>query len=183
MPTLFHHEVQSYRAELKRLKSDIQKIAKPGAVENLTHASFGVSNRGNQMVVGLCSLVEVRSFELAEGGKGGKSPIKLSDVKGQGICRLKLFLSRLGIVDFGRLKKWDGFMSVYELRNSIIHSYGGMIVDEPSPKLVEHLSKLGLTNILIGGRRIRLGPDALEIILNIVDSLLAELTAYDEERT
>jgi hypothetical protein len=179
MPTLFHHEVQSYRAELKRLKSDIQKIAKPGAVENLTHASFGVSNRGNQMVVGLCSLVEVRLFELAE---GGKSPIKLSDMKGQGISRLKLFLSRLGIVDFGRLKKWDDFTSVYELRNSIVHSYGGMVVDEPSPKLVKHLSKLGLTNILIGGRRIRLDPDALEIILNIVDSLLAGLTAYDEKR-
>jgi len=69
-------------------------------------------------------------------------------------------------------------MSVYELRNSIVHSYGGMIVEEASPKLVEHLSKLGLTRVLIGGRRIRLDPAALDMIINIVDSLLAELTAY-----
>lgn len=179
MPTLFHHEIQSYWAELKRLKSDIQEIAKPGAVENLTHASFGVSNRGNQMVVGLCSLVEVRLFELAQ---NGKSPFTLSDVKGQGISRLKLYLSRLGIVDFGRLKKWDEFMSVYELRNSIVHSYGGMIVDEPSSKLLEQLSKLGLTQVLIGGRRIRLDSAAVGIVVKIVDSLLAELGAYDDKK-
>jgi hypothetical protein len=180
MPTLFHHEVQSYRAELKRLQSDIQEIAKPGAVENLTHASFGVSNRGNQIVVGLCSLVEVRLFELAE---TSNSQFKLSDIRGQGINRLKLYLSRLAIVDFSSLKKWEGFTSVYELRNSIVHSYGGMIVDEASPKLVDQLSKLGLTHVLIGGRRIRLDSAALEIILNIVDSLLAELGAYEDKKT
>jgi len=68
---------------------------------------------------------------------------------------------------------------VYELRNSIIHSYGGMIVDEANPKLIEQLSKLGLTRVLIGGRRIRLDSAALEMIFNIVDSLLTELGAYD----
>jgi hypothetical protein len=180
MPTLFHHEIESYKNELERLKSDIRTISKPGAVKNLTHASFGVSNRGHQMVVGLCSLVEVRLLELAE---TGKSPIKLSDVKGQGISRLKLYLSRLGIVDFGSLKGWNGFSSVYELRNSIVHSYGGMIVDEPSSKLVEHLAKLRLTHVLVGGRRIRLDSAALEMILGIVNSLLAELGAYDEAKT
>jgi hypothetical protein len=56
-----------------------------------------------------------------------------------------------------------------------------MIVDEASPKLVEHLSKLGLTRILIGGRRIRLDSAALEMILKIVDSLLAELGAYQDK--
>ena len=129
------------------------------------------------MVVGLCSLVEVRLLELAE---TSTSQFKLSDVRGQGISRLKLYLSRLGTVDFGSLNKWDGFTSVYELRNSIVHSYGGLIIDEASPKLVEHLSKLGLTHVLIGGRRIRVDSIALEIILNIVDSLLAELGAYED---
>src|ERR1700676_373227 len=100
MPTLFYHEVQSFRTELELIKSRYQQIAKPGAVENLTHASFGVSNRGNLMVIGLCSLVEVRLLELAE---TSKSEFKLSDVRGQGISRLKLYLSRLGIVDFGSL--------------------------------------------------------------------------------
>jgi hypothetical protein len=176
MPTLFHHEIQSYRTELKRLQADMQEIAKPGAVENLTHASFGVSNRGNLMVVGVCSLVEVRLFELAE---MNKAQFKLSDIRGQGINRLQLYLSRLGVVDFGGLKSWDRFTSLYKLRNSIIHSYGGMIVDEASRKLIEHLSKLGLRRVLIGGRRIRLDSAALEMIFDIVDSLLAELGAYD----
>jgi len=168
--------MESFKTELELIKSRYQEIAKPGAVENLTHASFGVSNRENQMVVGLCSLVEVCLLERAQ---SGVSLIRLPDVRGQGISRLKLFLSRLGIVDFGRLKNWDRFWSVYQLRNSIVHSYGGMIVDEPNEKLMEYLSKLGLVNVLVGGRRIRLGPDALQIILNIVDSLLRELGADD----
>src|SRR5205809_3105200 len=108
MPTLFHHEIQSYRAELKQWQANIQEIAKPGAVENLTRASFGVSNRANLIVVGLCSLVEVRLLELAE---TNKSRFILSDIRGQGIRRLKLYLSRLGVVDFGSLKNWDRFTS------------------------------------------------------------------------
>jgi hypothetical protein len=94
MPTLFHHEIESFRTELKLIKSRYEEIAKPGAVENLTHASFGISNRENQMVVGLCSLVEVC---LLDRTKGAASPIRLSDVRGQGINKLKLFLSRLGL--------------------------------------------------------------------------------------
>ena len=179
MPTLFHHEVESFRTELELITSRYQEIAKPGAVENLTHASFGVSNRENQMVVGLCSLVEVC---LRERTQNGVSRIRLSDVRGQGISRLKLFLSRLGIVDFGSLKNWDRFWSVYQLRNSIVHSYGGMIVDEPNGELIKHLSKLGLASVLVDGRRIRLGPNALELILDIVDSLLRELGAYNEHQ-
>ncbi len=132
------------------------------------------------MAVGLCSLVEVCLLDLVQ---AHKSQFKLSDMRGQGISRLKLYLSRVGALDFGKLNKWDDFRSVYELRNSIIHSYGGMIVDEASPKLVEHLSKLDLTYVLVGGRRIRLDSVALELILNIVDSLLAELGAYEDKKT
>jgi hypothetical protein len=179
VPTLFYHEVESFRTELKLIKGRYGEIAKPGAVKNLTHASFGVSNRENQMVVGLCSLVEVC---LLDRTKGAESPIRLSDVRGQGITRLKLFLSRLGIIDFGNLKNWAQFKGVYQLRNAIVHSYGGMIVDEPNDKLVENLSKLGLASVLVGGRRIRLDPNALETILNIVDSLLKELGAYENQR-
>jgi hypothetical protein len=34
MPTLFHHEIQSYRTELKQLQGDAQEIATPGAVDH-----------------------------------------------------------------------------------------------------------------------------------------------------
>lgn len=163
---------------MKLISNRYKEISKPGAVENLTHAVFGVSNRANLMAGGLCGLVEACLVDRAE---NAVSQIKLSDVRGQGISRLKLFLSRLGIIDFGRLKNWNRFKSVYELRNSIVHSYGGMIVDAPDEKLIEHLSKLDLVNVLVGGRRIRVGPSALERILNIVDDLLRELGAYENQ--
>jgi hypothetical protein len=178
MATLFYDEVQSFRTELELIKNRCEEIKKPDAVENLTHAMFGVYNRANLTVVGLCSLVEVCLLERAE---TAASQIKLSDVRGQGISSLELFLSRLGIIDFGRLRNWDRFKSVYQLRNSIVHSYGGMIVDEQDQKLIDHLSKLGLVNVLVG-RRIRVGPSALETILNVIDGLLMELGAYDEHQ-
>jgi len=180
MPTLFHHEVNAYRTELNLISDRYKEISKVGMVDNLTHAMFGVSNRANLMVVGMCGLVEAYLFERT---KNTGSQIRLSDVRGQGLSRLTLFLSRLGVIDFGRLKSWDRFKSVYVLRNSIVHSYGGMVVGEPDERLIEHLSKLDLLTVLVGGRRIRVGPTALTIILNIVDDLLTELGAYEKSST
>jgi len=178
MPTIFYHEMQSFRTELNLIQNRYDDILGSCSNENLTHASFGVSNRENQMVVGLCSLVEVYLLDRAQ---GVDSPIKLDDLSGQGLNRLKTFLSRLQIIDFGGLAYWDHFLSVYSLRNSIVHGYGGMIIDRDDGKLDKHLRKLGLEHVLIGGRRIRLGTEPLGIVLNIVESLLEELGAYTEQ--
>jgi len=178
MPTIFSHEIQSFRTELNLIQHRYDDILNPCSSENLTHASFGVSNRENQMVVGLCSLVEVYLLDKAQ---GVNPPIKLDDLGGQGLNRLKIFLSQRKIIVFGNLVYWDRFLSVYSLRNSIVHSYGGMIVGRNDGKLVEHLRNLGLEHVLIGGRRIRLGTESLEIILNVVESLLKELGAYIEQ--
>lgn len=173
MPTLYYHEINAYKIESEQVQERYNEIIKKHGGMNKTHATFGVSNRMNYMVVGLCSLVEVFLLEKAKG-------YDLADSQGQGTSRLKTYLSKMKIIDFGTLKYWSNFTAITVLRNSIVHSYGGMIVDGDSSKLEEKLSSLGIAHILVGGRRIRVTTDALNLIIDRVDSLLDELGAYGE---
>ena len=82
------------------------------------------------------------------------------------------------MIDFSKLSNWDRFQSIYSIRNSLVHSYGGLIVDTSVEKLQKHVDKLGFQNVLVGGRRVRLNPDSLEKVLDVVNELLKELNAY-----
>lgn len=174
MSTLYHHEIESYKIQLEQIRSQIDDI--DYKENNLTQFAFAISNRSNFFVVGLCGLIEARLFEMAQ---EHESIFKLSDIRGQGISRLKIYLERVNAIDFSELKNWDSFQSVYKIRNWIVHSYGGMVIEKDTTKLQEQFSKLNFSKYLINKRRIRLGPDALEQILSVVDGLLDEIDAYE----
>ena len=108
---------------------------------------------------------------------GNPSQFRLSDIRGQGIHRLKRYLQRVGVIDFSKLSNWDRFLSIYFIRNSLAHSYG-VIVDKNVVKLQEEVNKLGFQNVLVGDRRVHLNPDSLQKVLDVVDKLLEELNAY-----
>ena len=168
MPSIYDHEIASYRAALAALEI-------PGeGTPNLTHASLVYSNRLNLMLIGLCSLVEARLFELAE---CQRSRIKLDDLKGQGVARLKLFLSRVDAVDFGRIAEWRRFMSLYKVRNSLVHSYGGLVLESQTRKLREALRQLKFDNALVGDRRIRLCSSHLDQSVGIVEAVIRGIDA------
>ena len=175
VPSIYHHELQAYRVELSELDARFAEIATPGKVENVTHAAFGFSNRMSFMLVGMCSLVEAYLFELTQ---SNPAEFNLADLKGQGITRLKLYLSRTGVVAFGELKNWDKFSSIYKIRNEIVHSYGGMAVEDLTDTISPHIKKLGFTGVLIAGRRIRVGREHMTEVIGVVDGLLDELGAY-----
>jgi hypothetical protein len=177
MATIYYHEIHAYRMEVEDIQARMSAIIKADATLNITQASLAVSNRCSLIVIGLCSLIEARLLEQAI---TIDSVMKLDDIKGQGITKLKLFLSRHKKVDFGSLPSWRQFLPVYKLRNAIVHSYGGMILESDHEKLRVELSKIGLQNILVGGYRIRVTTEALHEILNIADSLLEELDSYIE---
>ena len=178
MPSPYFHELKSYRVELGELAKRLEQISTPGSVDNLTHASFGLSNRSNFLLVGLCGLVEARLLELAN---EVQSSFKLSDIKGQGISRLQLYLGRSGEVKFGELRHWADFRKIYRIRNCIIHSYGGMIANENVQKARIDFAALEFDDALVGGRRIRITTVHLEKVICIVDGLLEQLGSYETE--
>ena len=175
MSSIYNLEIQAYKAELSGIDSRWEEIKTPGSVDNVTHAAIGSSNRQSFMLVGMCSLVEAYLFELVQ---SNPSDFKLADLKGQGISRLKLYLSRAGVLNFGELKNWDKFSSIYKIRNEIVHSYGGMAAEDLTEQIQPHTNKLGFSGVLIGGRRIRIGRDHVSEVIDIIDALLAELGAY-----
>lgn len=175
MPTIYAHEIAAYRVDLQSIGPRFHEISAGNVTKNLTHATLAASNRSNLILVGLCGLVEAWLFELAMRDHG---PFQLSDIRGQGVRKLQLFLSRTEVIDFSRLKHWERFQNIYAIRNAIVHSYGGLVGKEESKKFDEALSYLGLQDSLVGGRRIRLGPTELQVLLDIIDDLLGELGAY-----
>jgi len=133
------------------------------------------------LLIGLCSLVEARLYELAE---SQSSDFSLSDIKGQGVSRLKRYLSRLGVLDFGQMKDWNQFMWLYKLRNSLVHSYGGLVLVDQTEDVKSAFKNLGFQGGLVGGRRIRLRREHLEHALEIVESLLHQIDrrVWDEAK-
>ncbi|KAB7690750.1 hypothetical protein GBN24_07955 [Plesiomonas shigelloides] len=170
MPTIYKHEMSAYKVEIESLNH-----VNLSEENNLTHASLAISNRANLIVVGLCGLVEAYLFQLSE---NCESPFKLEDIRGQGISRLKTFLSRTKVVVFSELKFWQSFNSAYKIRNEIVHSYGGMVLEEASNELNKALAELKIQGCLVASRRIRLSSKELGVIFNTVDNLLNELGAY-----
>ena len=64
---IYWHEINAYKREIQILISEIEKYKKnPLKIDNLTHFSLGISNRGHWMLVGLCSLVEVFLYEVVD---------------------------------------------------------------------------------------------------------------------
>jgi hypothetical protein len=171
---IYEHELNAYRFEIGDMAEKIQRFREDSScVDNLTHFGLGLSNRALLIVVGLCALVESRLFELAE-EEESHHRFKIADLSGQGLTRLQKYLSKSGRVDFGALREWDKFLSVYKIRNAFVHSYGGLIESSLAPKIETALKGLQMDNSLFG-RRIRLTSDDMIIIHGIVERLLVEL--------
>lgn len=175
MATIFTHEIAAYREELAALAERFDELCPVNSDVNITHASLAASNRAALLVVGLCSLVESRMFELTE---SHPARFKLADLNGQGVSKLKTYLDRVGAVDFERLKSWERFMSIYKIRNFIVHSYGGLVESGSVLKVEAALKRLDLEDCLVGGRRLRIGPKTVESFVAVVEDLLGEFGAF-----
>lgn len=170
MPSIYEIEIQSYRNQIQSLRCELENIDWD-SIENFTHFSLARSNRTNFLVAGLCGLVEAKLFEIAE----SQSNFDVGKIKYDGLMGLKKYLKELDTIDFTKLKNWDAFNSIYEIRNTIVHSYGGLISKQDPSKIKHHLSKLNLEKFLVEDRRIRLTPEAIDQITDTVENLIEEL--------
>jgi len=173
MPSIYEFEISSYREQIQSMRSELKNIDL-NEVDNLTHFGLARSNRANFIIVGLCGLVEAQLFEIAE----KQEEFDISEVKYGGLTKLQEHLKEISELNFGNLEKWDCFKSIYKIRNTIVHSYGGLITKQDPNKTKHQLNKLNLSKYLVGDRRIRFEPDGLDEVLEIVEDLLAELKNY-----
>ena len=179
MPDLFEHELSSYKREIKERDTAISSIPKQDASFNLTHFSIGLSNRANLMVIGLCSLVEVKLYRIAE-EKEKQSPFKLKNSKGSGLSRLEDFLTRTQAIDFGKLKSWVSFRRyLYAIRNALVHGYGGVVPPSNLKKIKKAAEVLDIQQILCTSR-IRFETDSLwkahEVVSQVIDEINDQTT-------
>jgi hypothetical protein len=124
-------------------------------------------------VVGLCALVEIRLFELAEEVKS-RHLHKVDDLSVQGLTRLQKYLSKSKRIDFGKLRTWARFKAVYKIRNIFVHSYGGIVEAKVIPKAEAALEYLNIKEALFG-QRIRLNSNHMLVIHGKFESLFEEL--------
>lgn len=171
MPSAFHHEVMSYKVAIREIESRVGVLSKPDTTKNLTHEALEYVNRQKLLIVGLCSLIEARLYLEVQNYTG---PESIEDEPGQGITRLKSFLSKTGIVNFGHLNEWPKFRLIYKIRNSIIHSYGGLVFDSDVQGIESAVADLAFEPLL-EGTRIRIRPEHLYQTLDIVSNLIDEI--------
>ncbi len=168
----FFYELSAYKSEIINLQNEIKNFTANPEVENLTAFSLGVSNRSNLMVIGLCSLVEAYLYEISI---NNQDEDEIDDLEGNSLKRLKKYLTRSKKINFGEISQWENFMKIYDLRNAIVHSYGGYIEKEFKKEAEQALEKLKIKSALVGNRRIRLTPEILldfhKVIENVVDDL------------
>lgn len=171
---IFSHELSAYKLEIEKIRDDLEGFKNDNSiVENVTHFGLGISNRGHLIIIGLCSLVEIYLYELAK-NEQEKQVFKLSDISGQGITKLQTYLTKTAKLDFGRLKYWPKFKAVYDLRNTFVHSYGGLIESSQISKAKKSLRELEMEGSLVAERRIRLTYDNLVLIHNYIEQLILE---------
>jgi len=172
---IFWHEINSYKAEIKSLQKEIDdSLQNIESIDNLTHFSLRISNRASLILVGLCSLVEVCLYELAA-HEETKNSFKVEDLKGNGLVRLQLYLSRTGRVDFGKISDWGTFRQIYILRNAFVHSYGSLVDSAFLNKVEKAVKQLKIESALVGSRRLRLSPKHLMNFHQIIERIIEEL--------
>lgn len=123
----YWHEIRAYKGEIEDIAAKLEEFRRdPSCFANSTHFGIGLSNRALLILVGMCALVESRLYEIAK-EEQSKHAFTVEDINGQGITRLQKYLARSKRIDFGNVRKWDKFKAAYEIRNTFVHSYGGLV--------------------------------------------------------
>lgn len=102
-------------------------------------------------------------------------PVKLNDLRGEGIVRAKDYLDKLAKVDFSALNgEWSHLKTLNKIRNCIVHSEGDIKTSKSSSQLeniVAITSGLSLRN----ERKIKIEREYIDFSINKVEEFLDKL--------
>jgi len=171
---IWSHELEAYKREVDTLSKELKSGVPDG--ENSTHFGLGLSNRANMILIGLCSLVEAFLYEIAA-EEETKNSLKIVDVKGRGLKKLKTYLALVKRIDFNKIRTWNYFNQIYILRNALVHGYGGLVDSTDMTKVEKAIKILKMPSLLFLRRRIRISSESLSKLLAIVEETVENLKA------
>jgi hypothetical protein len=170
---IYEQELRGYTREIAQLEGDIDRMLEKTRVTpgiKLTRQSLGIGNRANMILVGLCGLVEVKLMQIADDhGRSAGDPV--GD-----------YLKDNHVIDFGKLQHWPGFCDLRTLRNGLVHGYGGIVPVRDIKRLERAVARLGMDDVLVAGRRVRMSVGALGRTRRLICELFHELSAGQADR-
>lgn len=185
MPDLFQHELSSYQEDLEGRDETLRAFLNHrDRSRNLTHFGFAITNRANLIVVGLTTLVEAKLYEIATDVER-TSIFKVSDLKGSGLERLKVYLSRKQVVDVEKCTSWSSFQHLYTIRCAIVHGHGVIVQPFRLKKVCPAVKALKIQHVLFGPpERVRIIFDtkALRKAHDIASRIIGEITTAVQNR-
>jgi hypothetical protein len=116
-------------------------------------------------------------YELAH-DEDTKQTVKLKDSRGRGLSKFKDYLSKTKRVNFCTLKGWEKFQKIYDLRNSIVHSYGGLVETSQLEEVKKVVKALDIEPSLVGGKRIRLSVEVITEFHAVIKEVVNGLRNY-----
>ncbi len=104
-----------------------------------------------------------------------KYPVKLEDIKGEGIVRAKDYLEKLAKVDFSPLNgEWCNLLSLNRIRNCIVHCEGNIKSSNNTSKLKNIINNhTGLS--LRSDRDIRVEREYIDFCITKIEEFLDKL--------
>jgi len=138
----FHSTLKQYletwedflKKELQKLETEIKETVPKNEEEEL-YLDYLESELGrllsydfpsihrNSFLVSCCSYLEERLFYFCEDLRDKHNlPLKVSDLKGNALERVKKYFTKLGKIDIP--DNWEEILSISNIRNCIIHNEG-----------------------------------------------------------
>jgi hypothetical protein len=138
-------------------------------------------HRANTLLVDMCGLVETLLGALAVDLARG-DPALETRVRGLSRHALGKFLSMSGAVDIHRLAGWTRFELLCQVRNAIVHGFGGIVPTKRAKPLESALRVLEMRGCFTSGGRIRMTARSLGAAHDLVGSVLADMVAQSGPR-
>lgn len=141
------------------------------------------SHRANTLLVDLCGLVEAALGTLAVDLARG-DPAQESRVRGLSRHGLSKFLGMAGAVEFNQLSEWMRFEQLCQVRNAIVHGFGGIVPTKRARQVEGALRMLEMRGCFAAGGQLRMNARSLmtahKLVSSVLDDLLQQLSARAE---
>lgn len=177
-PFSFDDELARHRRAIEELakaaEHDAPADASPEGAPQIDQHGVAIGHRANTLLVDMCGLVEAALGTLAVGLARG-DPAQEARVRGLSRHGLSKFLGMAGAVEFNQLGEWMRFEQLCQVRNAIVHGFGGIVPTKRAKQLEGALRMLEMRGCFASSGQLRMNARSLMIAHKLVSSVLDDL--------